>query len=255
MGSIGIFDSGIGGFTILKDLVKVFDDQNMYYVADQKHIPYSSKSEEFLIDRSIEITKFLKDKGCSTIVAACNTVTVFAIDDLRKHFKKLNFVGVEPAIKTAAKTKKGEILVLATQNTIKSKRLEKLINEHTGNKIVHYQDMSNWVLWAEKGMIKKPFVEKYTREKFKQFENREISSVVLACTHYPLYTSLIKKIFNKATIIDPSEAVAKQAKKIHEGTKVKKPKIKLFSTKSLPELKRTSSNLLSFPVEVEYISL
>ena len=97
MGSIGIFDSGIGGFTILKDLVKIFDDQNIFYLADQKHIPYSSKNEEFLIDRSIQITKFLKDKGCSTIVVACNTATVFAIKDLRKKFNKLNFVGVEPA--------------------------------------------------------------------------------------------------------------------------------------------------------------
>jgi len=255
MGSIGIFDSGIGGFTILKDLVKVFDDQNIFYLADQKHIPYSSKSEEFLIDRSTQITKFLKSKGCSTIVVACNTATVFAIKDLRKKFEKLNFVGVEPAIKPASKTKKGEILVLATQNTIKSKRLKKLINQHADNRIVHYQDMSNWVLWAEKGMMKEPFVEKYARERFTQFENRDITSVVLACTHYPLYTSLIKKIFKKATIIDPSEAVAKQAKKIHKGSKAKKPTITLFSTKSWPELKRTSNNLLSFPVEVEFTSL
>lgn len=214
---IGLFDSGIGGTSIWKEVVKLLPNENTIYLADSKNAPYGEKSSEEIIALSVKNTEFLLSKGCKLIIVACNTATTNAIDYLRKNYA-VPFIGIEPAIKPAALlSKTGAIGILATKGTLSSKLFEKTTKEYTKNITTIEQDGEGLVPLIEEGKLNSPEINELLTTYLKPMLNFNIDHLVLGCTHYPYLIPQIKKIIGEnITIIDSGEAVAKQTKAILE---------------------------------------
>ncbi len=214
---VGIFDSGIGGTSIWKEVVKLVPNENTIYLADSKNAPYGEKSSEEIIALSIKNTEFLISKGCKLIIVACNTATTNAIDYLRKNYS-IHFIGIEPAIKPAALlSKTGAIGILATKGTLSSKLFEKTTKEYTKNITTIEQDGEGLVPLIEDGKLNSPELNNLLSTYLKPMLNFNIDHLVLGCTHYPYLIPQIKKIIGeKVTIIDSGGAVAKQTKAVLE---------------------------------------
>ena len=212
---IGLFDSGIGGTSIWKEVVKVLPYENTVYLADSKNAPYGQKSTDEIIALSIKNTELLISKGCKLIIVACNTATTNAIDYLRKYYD-LPFIGIEPAIKPAALySKTGAIGILATQGTLTSKLFEKTTNEYTKNIHTIEQDGQGLVFLIEKGMLESIELSELLTNCLNPMLKHNIDHLVLGCTHYPYLIPQIKKLVgNEVNIIDSGEAVAKQTKAV-----------------------------------------
>ncbi|MDP3360148.1 MAG: glutamate racemase [Lutibacter sp.] len=214
---IGLFDSGIGGTSIWKEVVKLLPNENTIYLADSKNAPYGEKSSEEIIALSIKNTEYLISKGCKLIIVACNTATTNAIDYLRKNYS-IPFIGIEPAIKPAALlSKTGAIGILATKGTLSSKLFEKTTKEYTKNITTIEQDGEGLVPLIEEGKLNSPEISTLLTTYLKPMLQFNIDHLVLGCTHYPYLIPQIKKIVGEnVTIIDSGEAVAKQTKAVLE---------------------------------------
>ena len=212
---IGIFDSGIGGTSIWKEVVKLVPNENTIYLADSKNAPYGQKSSEEIIALSVKNTEHLISKGCKLIIVACNTATTNAIDYLRENYT-VPFIGIEPAIKPAALlSKTGAIGILATKGTLTSKLFEKTTKEYTKNITTIEQDGEGLVPLIEEGKLNSQELNDLPSTYLKPMLNFNIDHLVLGCTHYPYLIPQIKKIMGEnITIIDSGEAVAKQTKAI-----------------------------------------
>ena len=212
---IGLFDSGIGGTSIWKEVVKVLPNEYTLYLADSKNAPYGQKPTDEIIALSIKNTELLISKGCKLIIVACNTATTNAIDYLRKNYD-LPFIGIEPAIKPAALySKTGAIGILATQGTLTSKLFEKTADEYTKNIHTIEQDGQGLVSLIEKGMFESVELKELLTNYLNPMLKHNIDHLVLGCTHYPYLIPQIKKLVgNEVIIIDSGAAVAKQTKAI-----------------------------------------
>ena len=214
---IGLFDSGIGGTSIWKEVVKLLPYENTIYLADSKNAPYGEKSADEIVALSIKNTEFLISKGCKLIIVACNTATTNSIDYLRTNYS-IPFIGIEPAIKPAALfSKTGAIGILATKGTLTSKLFEKTANEYTKTITTIKQDGEGLVPLIEAGKLNSVEVKKLLEKYLKPMLQFDIDHLVLGCTHYPYLIPQIKKIVGESVkIIDSGEAVAKQTKAILE---------------------------------------
>jgi glutamate racemase len=215
---IGIFDSGIGGTSIWKEIIKLLPNEHTIYLADSKHAPYGEKSSEEIIALSIKNTELLIAKECKLIIVACNTATTNAIDYLRKNYN-VPFIGIEPAIKPAAlKSKTGAIGILATKGTLTSSLFEKTAAEYTKNIITIEQDGEGIVALIEAGKLHSNKLTNLLTTYLKPMLNFNIDHLVLGCTHYPYLIPQIRKILDThIKIIDSGEAVARQTKAILEN--------------------------------------
>lgn len=214
---IGLFDSGIGGTSIWKEVVKLLPYENTIYLADSKNAPYGEKSADEIVALSIKNTEFLISKGCKLIIVACNTATTNSIDYLRTNYP-IPFIGIEPAIKPAALySKTGAIGILATKGTLTSKLFEKTANEYTKTITTIKQDGEGLVPLIEAGKLNSVEVKELLEKYLKPMLQFNIDHLVLGCTHYPYLIPQIKKIVGESVkIIDSGEAVAKQTKAILE---------------------------------------
>jgi glutamate racemase len=214
---IGLFDSGIGGTSIWKEVIKLLPNENTIYLADSKNAPYGERTSEEIIALSIKNTEYLISKGCKLIIVACNTATTNAIDYLRKNYK-IPFIGIEPAIKPAALlSKTGAIGILATKGTLSSKLFVKTANEYTKNITKIEQDGEGLVPLIEQGKLNSPELFELLSKYLKPMLNFNIDHLVLGCTHYPYLIPQIQEILGSdVKIIDSGEAVAKQTKAILE---------------------------------------
>ena len=212
---IGIFDSGIGGLSVYREIRKVLPEQSYIYYSDNAHCPYGEKSREYIIDRAREITKFLLEKGCEIIVVACNTATAAAIATLREEFP-IKFIGMEPAIKPAAKaTKTGVVGVLATAGTLKATKYIDTRAKWAQNVSIVEHIGQGFVELVEKGITTGPEAETTVRTSLLPLLDAGADMIVLGCTHYPFLSDTIKKVASEAypdrmiEVIDPAPAVAR----------------------------------------------
>jgi len=215
---IGIFDSGIGGTSIWKEVVKLLPNENTIYLADSKNAPYGKKSSDEIISLSKKNTNLLISKGCKLIIVACNTATTNAINFLRKNYD-IPFIGIEPAIKPAALySKTGAIGILATKGTLTSKLFEKTTYEYTKNITTIKQDGEGLVSLIENGKLNSVELNELLTTYLKPMLNFNIDHLVLGCTHYSYLIPQIKEIIGSdIKIIDSGEAVAKQTKIVLEN--------------------------------------
>jgi glutamate racemase len=212
---IGVFDSGVGGLTVLTSINQLCPDIPLMYVADHAFAPYGSLSTETLYSRSLDISYWLADHGCDLIVVACNTATALAIDKLRTELK-LPIVGVEPGIKPAAlKSLTQKIGILATENTVVSDRYRDLMTRFLPNVEVLSQGCAGLADAIEQDSDSvEPLLAKYVRPLLGQ----GIDHLVLGCTHYPLVKSQIAKLVGTSiNVVDTSEAVALEVKRRYEN--------------------------------------
>ena len=215
---IGIFDSGIGGTSIWKEVVKLLPNENTIYLADSKNAPYGEKTSDEIIELCIKNTELLISKGCKLIIVACNTATTNAIDYLRKNYN-IPFIGIEPAIKPAALcSKTGAIGILATKGTLSSKLFEKTTREYAKNITTIEQDGEGLVPLIEAGKLNSEELNQLLSSYLKPMLKFNIDHLVLGCTHYPYLIPQIREIVGaKINIIDSGEAVAIQTKNVLES--------------------------------------
>ncbi|WP_299058032.1 glutamate racemase [uncultured Polaribacter sp.] len=212
---IGIFDSGVGGTSIWKEIHTLLPNENTIYLSDSKNAPYGEKSEQAIIDLSIKNTSFLLKQDCKLIVVACNTATTNAIKILRQKFD-IPFIGIEPAIKPAAlKTKTNTIGILATQGTLNSALFEKTANT-IDQKIIRKEIIGNGLVnLIEDGKLYSSEMTALLKSYITPLLAENVDCLVLGCTHYPYLIPQIREIVgHKIQIIDSGEAVAKQTKAI-----------------------------------------
>ena len=214
--SIGVFDSGIGGLPVLKEIRKVLPNEKIFYFGDTARVPYGEKTKELITRYSKEIVEFLLDKEVSAIVVACNTATALALEELRKTFK-IPIIGVIKAgAKTAINTtKSGNIGVIGTKATVNSKRYEEEIKKLSENVKVIAKACPLFVPAVEEGILDGKLVDQIIKTYLDDFE-KEIDTLILGCTHYPLLKSAIGKIYTNLNIVDPARETALDLKEILE---------------------------------------
>ncbi|WP_025740961.1 glutamate racemase [Aquimarina pacifica] len=213
--AIGIFDSGIGGTSIWKEITALLPHENTIYLADSKYAPYGKRSREEIIKLSIKNTKKLLELDCKLIVVACNTATTNAIQILRSTFS-IPFIGIEPAIKPAAiNTQTKNIGVLATKGTLTSELFAKTSDLYTQNIKVTEIVGTGLVELIEEGKVYTPEMYNLLSSYMRPMIDANIDYLVLGCSHYPYLIPVLKKIVSdKVTIIDSGEAVARQTKTV-----------------------------------------
>lgn len=210
---IGVFDSGVGGISVLKHIRALMPYESLLYVADSKFAPYGSKSPEFIIERADAIAQFLIQKGAKALVVACNTATAAAAETLRANYA-LPIIGMEPAVKPAAQaTKTGVIGVLATSGTLKSAQFSALL-EHYGQHVqVVTQACHGLVECIERGDLNSLATKALLQTYIQPLLEANADTIVLGCTHYPFVRHLIEQIIPKhVVLIDTGAAVAKHLK-------------------------------------------
>lgn len=212
---IGIFDSGIGGLSVFREIKKLLPEEKYTYFSDNAHCPYGEKSKEYIIDRARHITDFLLSQGADIIVVACNTATAAAIKTLRSEYN-ISFIGTEPAIKPAAtSTKTGVVGVLATAGTLKAEKYRDTKGRHAEDVIVVEHIGKGFVELVESGVTTGPKAESVVMESLEPLLDAGADTIVLGCTHYPFLAETIAKVASNLTpsrqirIIDPAPAVAK----------------------------------------------
>jgi glutamate racemase len=212
---IGMFDSGIGGITILNSIKKLLPKENIIYYSDNFNSPYGNKSKSEIQELSIKNTEFLINKGCKLIIVACNTATTNSIEELRSNFN-IPFVGIEPAIKPAAlQTKTGSIGVLATKGTLSSYLFNNTIHDHGSRVKIVEKNAEGLVELIEQGVFDGEKIKNILKECLTPMIKQKIDFLVLGCTHYPILIKTIKSLIpGDIKIIETGKAVAKQTKKL-----------------------------------------
>ncbi len=207
---IGLFDSGIGGTSIWKEIHNLLPNEHTIYLADSKNAPYGEKSKAQIIELCYKNTEFLLDRHCKMIVVACNTATTNAIKELRERYD-IPFIGIEPAIKPAVKASQTQTIgILATKGTINSALFGETVGRYPETKIIE-QIGHGLVTLIEKGKIHSEEMTQLLNQYLQPMLDENIDFLVLGCSHYPYLIPQIRKILPPSiTIIDSGEAVAKQ---------------------------------------------
>lgn len=208
---IGVFDSGVGGLSVLREIRSILPHEDILYVADSAHAPYGNLSTDFILQRCQSITTFFIDQGVKAVVVACNTATASAVQALRAQ-NPIIFVAMEPALKPAVgKTRSGTIAILATQRTLASESFARLAEKYGSEVHVLLQACPGFVEAVENGDLEGPKTTALVEHYILPLLTRGADTFVLGCTHYPFLSRLIQSICgNHACVIDPSPAVARE---------------------------------------------
>src|SRR5436309_796410 len=209
--SIGVFDSGVGGLTILSALRQELPYENYIYFGDTAHCPYGTRSHAEIIELSGRAIEFLIEQGAKLIVVACNTASQAALTTLRATFS-VPFIGVVPAVKPAARaTKKGRIGIAATNQAAKALYLRQLIDEFAGGIEVFAVGCPELVTLVEHGELDGPVAEEVVRAALQPVLKEDIDVIVLGCTHFPALRPVIERITNnRVQVIDSGAAIARR---------------------------------------------
>ncbi len=207
---IGVFDSGVGGLTVVKEIMKQLPKETIYYLGDTARAPYGSKTKETIIRFSKEIISFLLRKDVKIIVVACNTSSALALNELRKEFE-INIIGVIEAGARAAidVSKNKRIGIIGTKATINSQAYEKIIKKYDKRIMVFSYATPLLVPLVEEGWIFERETEIILAKYMNYFKDKDIDTLLLGCTHYPLLKPLIKKINPRINIIDSAIEISK----------------------------------------------
>ena len=218
---IGVFDSGVGGLSVLREIHHACPNHPTIYFADQAHIPYGPRSEEEIRQYSDQICQYLLGRGANVIVIACNTATAAAINWLRERYPAVLFVGMEPAIKPAAQlSKSGKIGVMATAGTFKSQRYAQLMDRFAQDAQLFENSCIGLVPQIEAGELDTQATHKLLESYIHPMLDKKIDTLILGCTHYPFVRPAIEKIVGDSVkIIDPASAVARQTSRLLEQVK------------------------------------
>ena len=234
MTKIGVFDSGIGGLSVLNEALRQFPGHEYIYLADSANAPYGERPDEWITNRSLKLcTWLIEEQHCKAVVVACNTATAQAIAIIREHFPNTPIIGVEPGIKVAASlSPKKKIGVLATQSTLSSEKFKLLLESLVGDCQFISQAGVGLVPLIELGDLNHPELEKLITNYVKKIIDFGADTLVLGCTHYPFLIPIIVKNFgSQLHLIDTSSAIIQQlGRKAQIEPMEETTKVKLFTT-------------------------
>lgn len=220
---IGIFDSGVGGLSVLRAIREQMPEESVVYFGDQGHIPYGPRPMAQIRSFSEAITRFLLEQNSKVIVVACNTASAAALKYLREKFPDVSFVGMEPAVKPAAEnTQTGKVGVLATPATFEGALYASVVERFANGVELFQNTCSGLVQQIEQGNLDGPETRAILEDALLPMLEKNIDTVVLGCTHYPFVIPLIQQIVGEnVRVIDPAPSVAKQVRRVLEakGTK------------------------------------
>lgn len=209
--NIGVFDSGIGGLTVLEELVKELPQCNFIFYGDQKNNPYGEKSDDELLKITSEIVDYLNEKDCKVIVIACNTATTRCRNRLIEKYPDNIFIGTVPAVKVACDNNYKNTLVLATPATIESERLHQIVDENIREDqniyLVPCYGLADAIEHNDVDTI-----ERILSEITEEYQGKEIDSIVLGCTHYPFIKDRIASYMPDTVLLDGSKGVARETR-------------------------------------------
>lgn len=260
MALIGVFDSGVGGLSILDEALDQLAEHDYIYLADSTNTPYGEKSSEWIAARSLTLCQYLAEEGCDAIVVACNTATAEAIKDIRQ---KLNIpiIGVEPGIKPAAmQTQNGIVGVLATEATLNSDKFNALLATLPANCQFIRQAGAGLVPLIESGDAESEETLELLAKHLEPIQDAGADTLVLGCTHYPFLRKAIRKLLGDSiTLIDTSEAVVRQLKRQLENKETAHPEdtcgsVVFMSSKDEVTLLRMAKELMSSDLSAHAIS-
>lgn len=211
--AIGVFDSGVGGLSVLKQIVNLLPNEDIYFYGDRANAPYGSKSQEEIIALTIQAVETLMSKSVKAIVIACNTATSEAIDVVREKYPEMLFIGIEPAIKPAVLDQNKAILLLATPMTLQSKRVNKLIDEYNQHTHILLKPMPLLASLIEHHDLMDDEIQTYLKDELHEYQG-QVDAVVLGCTHYPFVQTGIVKELGNVKVYDGALGVAKHLKHV-----------------------------------------
>ncbi len=250
---IGVFDSGIGGLTVVREIRRVLKNIDIIYFGDTARLPYGNKSKSMIIQASRRIVEFLMDKGAGLIVIACHSASSNALPVLEKEFK-IPIIGViKPSVEDAiAVTKNRKVGVIGTVATIESKSY---FNELKKRKIEVYQKSCPlFVPLVEEGLTDGFITEEIAKRYLNPLKKKGIDTLILGCTHYPLLKDVISKIMKNVYLIDPAKSVAEEVKKMIDDKGNRK--LKVYLSDKPRRLKEIAKRFLGFEIKkIEIIDL
>jgi glutamate racemase len=208
---VGVFDSGVGGLSVLREIRTLLPDESLLYVADSGHVPYGEKSPEFIRERCRVIAEFLLQRGAKALVLACNTATAAGVAELRERYPNLPIIGMEPAVKpAAAATRSGVVGVLATTGTLKSAKFAALLDRFASDVRVITQPCPGLVELIEAGELDSDATRSLLRALVAPLLAEGCDTLILGCTHYPFIKPLLERLVPESvSIIDTGAAVAR----------------------------------------------
>lgn len=213
---IGVFDSGVGGLSVLDEIHRLLPHESLLYVADCGHIPYGEKTPAFIRERSRGVAEFFREQGAKAFVIACNTATVAAVADLRSDYPDWPLVGMEPAVKpAAAATRSGVVGVLATTGTLQSAKFAALLDRFATDVQVITQPCPGLVELIEAGDLNSPVLRQMLQGYVAPLVEAGCDTIILGCTHYPFLKPLLATLLPPTIIlIDTGAAVARQLQRL-----------------------------------------
>ncbi|HEY0820893.1 MAG TPA: glutamate racemase [Rhizobacter sp.] len=252
---VGVFDSGVGGLSVLKALHAELPSHDLLYVADSAHAPYGERSDDYISQRTHRIASHLLAEGAGLLVIACNTATAVAAASLRERWPQIPIVAVEPGVKPAVSlTRNGHIGVMATPATLRSEKFKHLLCAHGAGISVHLQPCPGLAGQIEQGIHDDPallaLIEKFSAP----LRAAQVDTVVLGCTHYPFVHEQIQQAFGSGvTLVDTAEAVARQASRLLASTPTgpgQVRRVRLQTTGDARRLAHLAERWLPFECEV-----
>ncbi len=257
---IGIFDSGIGGLSVYREVRQMLPLEDVIYIADGAWVPYGSRTPEQIVARSETIVRHLVEMGVKIVIVACNTASSYAIDHLRETWPDLSFIGLEPAVKPAAlETRTGHVGVLATPRTVTGRRLQRLIDRWASGVTVERVAGEGLVELVESGTLEGAEVDATIGPLLDRMTGVGCDVIVLGCTHYPFLRRAISAYVGPdIRLIDSGSAIARRALSIlqtsgllREGTGP--GSFRLLTTGDAADASRVASALLNRPVSAQHI--
>lgn len=257
---IGMFDSGIGGLSVLRALHAQLPGESVLYVADQAHVPYGPRPLEEVRSFAEGITRFLLEQGAKIIVVACNAASAAALHYLRATFPQVPFVGMEPAVKPAAEqTRSGVVGVLATPATFQGELYASVVERFASHVRLLQDTCPGLVGRIEKGALNDATTRTILKKALAPMVAQGIDTVVLGCTHYPFVIPLIQEIVGPGVrVIDPAPAVARQVGRVLDAAHLRAPAgangtLRAFTSGDTDSFATLASRLLNLPLSVSAI--
>ncbi len=216
---IGVFDSGVGGLTVFREIMRQMPNEKIVYFGDTARVPYGSKSKETVTRFSKQIVRFLQTQNVKTIVVACNTASAYALEELEREID-IPIIGVvKPGAKVAAEaTRNGKIGVIATEATIGSEIYSQYIKELKPEVSISGKACPLFVPLVEEGLLQDPVTDEIARRYLAELIDIDIDTLILGCTHYPLIRSTVGKIMGeKVTLVNPAYETARELKEMLAG--------------------------------------
>jgi glutamate racemase len=212
---IGVFDSGLGGISVLRELVKIMPNENYIYFGDSKNAPYGTKKLEEVRELTFHTFRYLLSEGVKAVVIACNTATSAAVRRLRQEYPQVPIVGIEPALKPAVLHRPdSRVVVMATPMTLGQEKFRTLMDKYKNQARIVPLPCPGLMEFIEKGILTGPELDRYLEDLFLPLRTEPIDSVVLGCTHYPFIREEISRILGDGvTLFDGGEGTARELKR------------------------------------------